>query len=130
MTLPFPDASFDLICLVSVLTHVDLPVLTRYASEVARLLAPGGRCFATAFLVNPPAREALRRGDGRLRFDPDGAGPEFHADPDTPLAAIAFDEDHLLEKFLRFGRRRQRPPVYGCWSGRPSAVFQDICVFE
>jgi SAM-dependent methyltransferase len=128
--LPFPDQSFDVICLVSVLTHLDTAALTNYAREVARLLAPGGRCFATAFLVNPPAREALRSGRGRLAFDPDAEGPEFYADPAAPLAAVAFDEDHLLERFLRFGQRRRRPAVYGCWSGRQSAVFQDICVFE
>lgn len=128
--LPFPDASFDVILLVSVLTHLETAAVTNYAREVARLLAPGGRCFATAFMVNPPARDALRRGEGRLTFDPDAPGPEFYADPEAPLAAIAFDEDHLIEKFLRFGKHRLRSPAYGHWSGRPSPVFQDINVFE
>lgn len=128
--LPFPEGSFDVIILVSVLTHLGTPALTRYASEISRLLAPGGRCFATAFLVNPPARETLARGEGRLPFDVAAPGPEFHADPDAPLAAIAFDEDHFLEKFLRVGRKRLRPPVYGHWSGRSSPVFQDVSVFE
>lgn len=128
--LPFPDASFDFICLVSVLTHLDSAVLTNYAREASRLLAPGGRCFATAFLVNPPAREALRQGKGRLAFDSDATGPQFHSDPAVPLAAVAFDEDYFVEKFLRFGRIRQRPATYGSWSGRESAAFQDICIFE
>lgn len=128
--LPFADASFDFICLVSVLTHLDAAALTHYAAEVARLLAPGGRCFATAFLLNPPAREALRTGAGRLRFDGDDPAAELHADPEAPLAAVAFDEDFLLEKFLRVGLRRRRPPVYGHWSGRLSDSFQDLCVFE
>jgi len=128
--LPFADASFDVILLVSVLTHLGTAAITRYASEISRLLAPGGRCFATAFLMNQPAREALRRGDGPLHFPPDAPGPEFHADPEQPLAAIAFDEDHLLEKFLRFGRYRRRQPIYGHWSGRASPVFQDLNVFE
>ena len=127
---PFADQSFDFICLTSVLTHIDSAVLLNYAREIARLLAPGGRCFTTAFLVNPPARDALRRGEGRLPFDPDQVGPELHGDPAAPMAAVAYDEDFLLEKFLRFGLRRCRTPVYGCWSGRPSAVFQDICIFE
>jgi SAM-dependent methyltransferase len=127
---PFPDGSFHFICLASVLTHIESAVLTNYAREIARLLAPGGRCFTTAFLVNTPARDALRRGDGRIAIDPNLEGPEFHADPAAPMAAVAFDEDFLLEKFLRFGLKRRRPPVYGCWSGRPSDVFQDICIFE
>ena len=128
--LPFSDAVFDVICLVSVLTHLDTAALTNYAREIARLLAPGGRCFATAFLMNAPARDALRRGGGRLAFDPDAPGPEFHADAAAPLAAVAFDEDHFLEKFLRYGRRRLRPARYGHWSGRAAPVFQDINILE
>ena len=128
--LPFPDHSFDFIYLVSVLTHVEGAVLLNYAREIGRLLAPGGRCFATAFLLNKPSREALKAGEGRLAFDPDQDGPEIYADPDAPMAAVAFDENFLLEKFLRFGRKRLRPALYGCWSGRHSSVFQDICIFE
>ena len=103
----------DFICLTSVLTHIESATLLNYAREIARLLAPGGRCFVTAFLVNPPAREALRHGDGRIAIDPDQAVPEYHGDPAAPMAAVAYDEDFLLEKFLRFGLRRHRQPVYG-----------------
>lgn len=127
---PFPDQAFDFICLVSVVTHIDGDVLLNYAREVGRLLAPGGRCLLTAFLLNPPARAALRDGDRRLGFDPDADEPELHANPAAPMAAVAFDEDYLIEKFLRFGKVRRRPAVYGCWSGRLSTVFQDICIFE
>lgn len=127
---PFPDHSFDFIFLVSVLTHVPASVLLNYAREIARLLAPGGRCFATAFLFNPPAREALHSGAGRLEFDPFADGPEFHADPQAPMAAVGFDEDYFLEKFVRFQVKRKRSAVYGAWSGRSSNVFQDICILE
>lgn len=130
MRLPFPDATFDLICLVSVVTHLDLPEVLHYAGEVARLLAPGGRCFATAFLMNPPARAALADGLGRLAFDPKDPGPVYQSNKEAPLAGVAFDEDVLLEKFLRFGLRRRNPAQYGHWSGRSLPSFQDICVFE
>lgn len=128
--LPFVDASFDRICLISVLTHLNLPEVLHYAAEVARLLAPGGCCLATAFQMNPPARAALAAGRGRLRFDADADGPVYYADPDAPLAAVAFDEDAFLEKFLRHGLRRRSPAQYGCWSGRDMPSFQDICIFE
>ena len=127
---PYPDGSFDVILLISVLTHLGTDAVANYASEVSRLLAKGGRCFATAFLVNPPAREAQQAQQAPLPFDLAGDGPEYYAYPDVPLAAIAIDEDHILEKYLRFGRLRRRPPVYGHWSGRPSSVFQDLNVFE
>ncbi len=134
VTLPFPDASFDFVCMISLLTHLEPAELTRYAQEVARVLTPGGRCFATAFLLNPPARTALRAGrnsgPAHLGFDPDEPGPVLYADPAAPLAAVAFDEDFLLERFLRFGLVRRARAGYGAWSGRVSPFFQDLCVFE
>lgn len=129
-TLPFADASFDLICMISVLTHLYRPEALHYAAETARLLAPGGRCFATAFLMNQPARAALQQGEALLKFNPAASGPIYFAIPDAPLAAVAFDEDVLLELFLRHGLRRRDPTSYGCWSGRAGSSFQDICIFE
>lgn len=128
--LPFPDGSFDFICMISVLTHLGSADVLHYAGEVARLLAPGGRCFATTFLMNPPARAALRDGRGALGFDPSLPGPLWFANPMAPLAAVAFEEDVLLEYFLRHGLKRRPGAVYGRWSGLPSPVFQDINVFE
>lgn len=128
--LPFENGSFDLICMISVLTHLEAPEALHYAAEAARLLAPGGRCFATAFLMNPPARAALDEGKGALAFDPAEPGPLYFAIKDAPLAAVAFDEDVLLELFLRNGLRRRSPAHYGNWSGRDGQTFQDICVFD
>ena len=127
--LPFPDASFDMICMVSVLTHLDTPDVLHYALEASRLLAPGGRCFATAFLMNAPARAALLKGNGRIGFDGTEAGPTYQSNPEASLAGVAFDEDVLLELFLRHGLHRKFAQ-YGHWSGRPLSPFQDICIFE
>lgn len=130
ITLPFEDSSFDIICMVSVLTHLETASIARYASEVSRLLASGGRCFATAFLINEPARASLTNTGGLLAFDSNENGPFYYAIPDAPLAAIAYDEDYLLELFLRHGLRRRSPGIYGNWSGRTGDSFQDICIFE
>ena len=128
--LPYSDHGFDLICMISVLTHLEDSAILRYASEISRLLAPGGRCFATAFLMNEPARCALGKTGGLLGFNPTEKGPIYFAIADAPLAAVAYDEDHLLELFLRHGLRRRSPGFYGNWSGRPGDSFQDICIFE
>jgi hypothetical protein len=82
-------------------------------------------------MLNAPAREGLKAGHGALAFDGADPAPELYADPESPTAAVAFDEDHLLALFLAAGLRRCRPPVYGRWSGRatPGPSFQDINVF-
>jgi SAM-dependent methyltransferase len=128
--LPFEDSSFDLICMISVLTHLERDDILRYACEVSRLLAPGGRCFATAFLMNPPARTALLDGKGRIGFDGNETGPTYLGIKEAPLAAVAFDEDVLLELFFRHRLRRRNPAAYGSWSGRAGDSFQDICIFD
>ena len=128
--LPFEDAAFDFIALVSVLTHVDPPTLDHYAHEIARLLAPGGRCFATAFLLNGPSRAGIAAGTARPGFADAAAESVLYADPAAPLAAVAYDEDRFLAAFLAAGLRRRRPARYGNWSGRAEPVFQDICILE
>jgi SAM-dependent methyltransferase len=131
VTLPVEDASADFVVLASVLTHLDEAALAHYAREVARVLAPGGRCFATAFLLNAPARAGIAAGTARPAFPDRPEAKVLHADADAPLAAVAYDEDLLLARFLAAGLVRRRPAAYGTWSGRAHGVsFQDICIFE
>jgi SAM-dependent methyltransferase len=126
--LPFEDAAFDFVFLTSVLTHLRTSEIRAYAREIRRVLAPGGRSFITAFMLNGPARQGLGEGRGALPFDGASREREIHAYADNPSAAVAFDEDFLLSIFLEFGLRRMRPPVYGRWSGRPTPgdSFQDL----
>jgi SAM-dependent methyltransferase len=130
--LPLPDASVDFAFMTSVLTHLPSAEVAAYAREIRRVLAPAGRLFATAFLLNPPARAALVAGRSALPFTVDDATREVELHADHPGAAVAFDEDFLLATFLRAGLRRRRPAVYGRWSGRDHSgrSFQDICVFD
>jgi SAM-dependent methyltransferase len=130
--LPFESGAFDFIFMTSVITHLTAAEVRAYAREIRRLLAPGGRCLATTFMLNGPAREGLQAGRGVLPFDGDATEREIYAYADNPSAAVAFDEDFLLSIFLEFGLRRMRPPVYGRWSGRltPGDSFQDINVLQ
>jgi len=130
VVLPMADGSVDVVLMVSVLTHLDPAAIARYAREIARVLAPGGRLFATAFLLNGPARAGIAAGLARPAFPSLPDAKLLHADPDAPLAAVAIEEDALLALFLEAGLRRRRPALYGHWSGRASSSFQDICTFE
>lgn len=130
--LPFKDASFDFIFLTSVITHLTAPEVKAYAREIRRVMAPGGRCLMTAFLLNMPSRQGLIDGKGALPFDGKSTDPEIYAYADNPTAAVAFEEDYLLSFFWNADMRRTRPPVYGRWSGRvsPGDSFQDINVLQ
>jgi len=130
--LPFADGAFDFVFACSVLTHLVGDDIRAYVRELRRVMAPGARCFVTAFMLNRPAREGLLAGRGAVPFNGAATAPEIHADAANPTAAVAFDEDYLLSMFLAAGLIRRRPPLYGRWSGRvtPTESFQDINVFE
>jgi SAM-dependent methyltransferase len=130
--LPFANGAFDFVAACSLLTHLDGDEIRSYVHEIRRVMAPGARCFVTAFMLNRPAREGLLAGRGMLPFDGAASQLESYADPANPTAAVAFDEDHLLAMFLAAGLRRLHPAFYGRWSGRstPGESFQDISVFE
>jgi SAM-dependent methyltransferase len=57
--LPFDDASFDLIYLYSVFSHMLADDVRAYLREFRRVLVPGGKAFATAFIEEgvPPVQE-------------------------------------------------------------------------
>lgn len=130
VALPFAARRFDFILLTSVLTHLNVAETEAYAAEIARLLAPEGRCFLSLFLMNDAARDGLRADRRRLSFDPDAAGPAYDADPDHPGAAVAYDETFLMELFARHGLRPARAVSYGHWSGRRGSHYQDLCVLK
>ena len=56
---PYDDARFDFVILTSVLTHLLEAEADHYLAETARVLRPGGRVFATFFLLDDDARDAI-----------------------------------------------------------------------
>ena len=60
---PYSDGAFTFVLLTSVFTHMQRTEVEQYLAEISRVLAPGGRVFATYFLLNPvpvPGRLCLR----------------------------------------------------------------------
>jgi SAM-dependent methyltransferase len=121
---PYADASFDFALLTSVFTHLELPALENYLSELARVLRPGGRCFATYFLMND---EAVRLMGGHGQFGVE-RGAQLLVDGRVPERAVAFREDAVREL-----HERNDLPIeavhYGSWCGRGAyTTLQDITV--
>jgi SAM-dependent methyltransferase len=113
---PYPEASFDVVTLFSVFTHMLPDGIRRYLSEIARVLTPGGRVVSTWFLVEEPS--TVTTGGRQLAF----VHPfrDFLTiDPAVPEKAVAYSESFargllrdiglMIEEPIRHGRATQPP---------------------
>ncbi|WP_181704523.1 class I SAM-dependent methyltransferase [Chthonobacter rhizosphaerae] len=128
MALPFPDGRFDFCFLTSVATHLPPDEVKAYAAEIARVLAPGGRLFLTAFVMDEIGRTGRSR-DPRCAFQRTAAGPDWHADPTAPFGAVAFDEGWIEGVLADSGLAAVRTRL-GRWRGIEAAHYQDIVLAE
>jgi SAM-dependent methyltransferase len=125
---PYDDASFDLVLATSVFTHLLEPEAERYLAESARVLRPGGRLFATFFLLDDASREVVARGQATLPFRAP-VGSTAIVDADEPEAAIAFDADWVTDRLAEHGLdlRTIEP---GTWAAPDGRTYQDIVVAQ
>jgi SAM-dependent methyltransferase len=121
---PYDDRSFDLVLATSVFTHLLPDASEQYVAECARILAPGGRLFATWYLL---------RGDEQAETPPppfvrDGAtAPAAIADPAEPESAVAYPDSWVRKRLEGCGL--QAPRIYpGTWTGCAGRSHQDITV--
>jgi SAM-dependent methyltransferase len=125
---PFPDDSFDYVYLGSVFTHMPIQEVAQYLREIARVLAPGGTCIASFFLLNADSRGGIERGASFMSFGPeDAAGFRLH-DAAVPGAAIAIDEDWVRRTHQQAGLAIRDVRRGSWWSGR--AHDQDLVTAE
>jgi SAM-dependent methyltransferase len=121
---PYDDASFDFAIATSVFTHLERPAVDNYLAEIARVLRPGGRCFATYFLIDDGALRAMG-GTGQFAYERDG---QLVVDPHVPERAVAFREQAVRELHERHGLELEALHP-GSWCGREDHTsFQDIAL--
>ncbi|MCO6491516.1 MAG: class I SAM-dependent methyltransferase [Phaeodactylibacter sp.] len=128
---PYPDGDFDLVVLTSVFTHMLPAEVANYLREIARVLRPGGRCFATFFLWNEESAR-LSRGNPHFSF-PYDHGHYRLMDEQVKAANVAFEESHLLREMVGPAGLKAGRAHYGYWAGRKKETcrdFQDILVLE
>lgn len=127
--LPFDDASFDLIQLASVFTHLPLGHQRLWLAELRRLTRPGGTVVITLhgeiyvrLLLDPSSREAFT-GYHEVAGDAPGANAfaTFHS-PDFAKVLFReyFDEVHWFPR----GNDPERPVLF------PLAALQDVYVLR
>jgi SAM-dependent methyltransferase len=118
---PFTDGAFDVAVLVSVLTHLTADAALHYLGQTRRVLAPGGRVLATAYVLDPEAPAP------RMAFGSPAGGMAV-LDPALPEEAVAYEEEWLLEA-LRAAGLDLVALHPGTWTGRAEGLsFQDVVV--
>jgi SAM-dependent methyltransferase len=118
---PFPDRSFDVVQMISVITHMLSDDVAHYASEIVRILRPGGRVFVTFYGKD----EAVTTGTRRFDYCADAHAWVEH--PSTPFKAMAY-EPATLDRWFGLPRKHH---VLGSWrDGLPSDSLQDVVVYE
>jgi SAM-dependent methyltransferase len=123
---PYEDESFDFVLLTSVFTHLLPDEVENYLSEIRRVLAPGGRCLASFFLLNEESLGSIRSGASTINFRHD-FGEYRTKDKDTPEAAIAYPEDYIRSLYAERGLDIVEPIHYGSWPGRRDFLsYQDV----
>lgn len=131
LVFPYQEGEFDLVFLTSVFTHMVLADVENYLEQIHRVLRPGGRCFATFFLINEEAKTLMEQ-QGKFMFNTKlDYHYLFHAR--VKEANVAYDEDYLLDNMIRSRGFEIEQVHYGFWCGRLKselANFQDICVFR
>jgi SAM-dependent methyltransferase len=126
---PYPDASFDLVFLTSVFTHMLEEETRHYVQEISRVLRPGGRMLATFFLENAESKKGVMEQRSALKFQYP-CGSCTTTNPHTPEDAILYPESLAMSLCEEQGLRC-RAPLYGNWSGRTDALsFQDILIAD
>lgn len=125
---PFADATFDVVFLASVFTHMLPRDMEHYVAEISRVLKPGGRCAVSYYLLNDAARKNMAAGAGMFDFHYEIDGSRVQS-RETPESAVAYEEEHIRALFARFRLHLLEPVVYGTWSLEKKQM-QDILVAE
>lgn len=127
--LPFPDGSFDLVVATSVFTHMLLPEVRHYLTEMRRVVRPGGRCLTTFFVLgdgSPPSTPS----EWGIPFAPlTEDGQTWALKPSKPEAAVAFDLAAVSAAIADAGLRVDPPVHWGDWRAPTGSLdYQDTVV--
>jgi len=114
---PFEDASFDIVVLSSVFTHMLPPAVDNYLSEIARVLRPDGRCVATYLMLTSESEPLMSTKDSILKFNHD-LGTHWVVSLRTPELSVGYREAFIRQLHEKNGLRYQLHP--GNWCGQPS----------
>lgn len=127
-TFPVAEDSIDFAFATSVFTHMGWTETLRYIQELSRVLKPGGRAYLTFYLLNDERDSLTKAGKTHWVFAHESMGG-YARERDNPEAAIAFDEERVLNAFSENGLEPVRV-VHGSWAAGDPETFQDVVLVQ
>jgi SAM-dependent methyltransferase len=121
-----------MVLLLSVFTHLNTADMRRYLSEIRRVLAPGGRLWATWFIVDKDIGSAILDGRARVPLTFDSGDGAYYANDNKGTLAVALDEELVLKQHAENGLTI-KVTSRGEWCQPRSVIeggFQDLIVAE
>ena len=122
---PFEDSTFDLVVLISVFTHMLPTEVDHYLSEIARVLKPGGRCYASYSIINERVKARMAEGVASLNFKHD-LDTHWLLTTSTPELGAAYEEGYLRTLYGTHNLDFEFHP--GGWSEGLGTGSQDVVV--
>ena len=124
---PYPSNTFDAVVLTSVFTHMVPADVQNYLHQIAQVMKPGGKCFATFFILNDHAEAEMAAGKAYFNFKHRFDGYALLSRK-VKEADVAFDQSNLLQMIDNAGLKAERI-ICGQWCNFPQAEdFQDIVI--
>jgi SAM-dependent methyltransferase len=120
---PFEADRFDFVFLGSVFTHMLPHDVAHYLREIARVLAFGGTCVASVFLLNDERRATVAAGRAFMVFPFEIESGRLH-DRERPEAAVAMEEAFVTAAYREAGLTIEKIRRGDWWNGR--ADDQDV----
>jgi len=115
---PYEDQTFDLAVLTSVFTHLLPEDFEHYVAEIARVLRPGGRCYATYVLVDDETKKLMADGRAEMVLKPMLPSPHWATGEKVQELAVGYEEPYVRQMVERYKLDGGYRIYYGDWSGR------------
>ncbi|NEP40312.1 MAG: methyltransferase domain-containing protein, partial [Okeania sp. SIO2H7] len=127
-TLPYPEASFDVICISNLFTHLSSIDMRHYLHQIQRVLKVGGKCLFACFLINSESQKLIVDGKSsqNLVYEIEDG---FCLDPELPEKTIGFQESLLID-WIKESGLTVIGKYDGSWCGRKSFTYQDLLIVE
>lgn len=125
---PYPDESFEVVCLRDIFTHLQADALGQYLREINRVLKPGGKCLFSCFLLNSESEDLTTKGKSSKKFV-HKLKDCFTTNPNKPEVSIAYQESYLKQLIVEEDLN-VISKYYGSWCGRVSFTKPDLIILE